>query len=56
MNFIQLYGIPWRHLEVADETQNNVVDQAMVTMGSQGFLRTARPMATAAGSRGNPPR
>ncbi|MBK1884920.1 hypothetical protein JIN85_21095, partial [Luteolibacter pohnpeiensis] len=40
VNFTQLYGIPWRHVEVPDERDNAKVDLAMANIGSQGFLRT----------------
>lgn len=40
MNFTQLYGIPWRHIECADEKDGNALDQAMSKFGANGWIRT----------------
>lgn len=40
MNFTQLYGIPWRHAEVADKTQDNAVARSLAEIGSRGYIIT----------------
>lgn len=40
MNFTQLYGIPWRHAEVADSKDTNAVKNALSLIGSNGYLVT----------------
>ncbi|HEX7260599.1 MAG TPA: DUF935 family protein, partial [Luteolibacter sp.] len=41
LNFTQLYGIPWRHAEVADLTKDrNVVETALANIGSKGYIVT----------------
>ena len=39
-NFVQLYGIPWRHAEIADEKDRNMVSAALANLGSAGYLIT----------------
>jgi phage gp29-like protein len=40
MNFTQLYGIPWRHAEVADKTDEGSVKAALAAIGSTGYIVT----------------
>lgn len=40
MNFTQLYGIPWRHAEVANPKDRNKVEAALANIGSSGFIVT----------------
>lgn len=40
MNFTQLYGIPWRHAEVADAAQDNIVAKSLAEIGSRGYIIT----------------
>jgi phage gp29-like protein/DNA topoisomerase IB len=40
MNFTQLYGIPWRHAEVANPKDRNAVAQALDQIGSTGRIVT----------------
>lgn len=40
MNFTQLYGIPWRHAEVADPKDDNAVASMLAGIGSRGYLIT----------------
>ena len=40
MNFTQLYGIPWRHAEISNPKDRNVVEQAMAGIGANGFIVT----------------
>lgn len=40
MNFTQLYGIPWRHAEVADATDEGKVKAALASIGSLGYIVT----------------
>lgn len=40
VNFAQLYGIPWRHAEVANATDRDVVSRALATIGSKGYIVT----------------
>lgn len=40
IHFSQLYGIPWRHAEVADRSQENAVAAALESIGSKGYLVT----------------
>lgn len=40
MNFTQLYGIPWRHAEVADSMEDNKVAAALAEIGSRGYIIT----------------
>lgn len=42
INFTQLYGIPWRHAQVADMGRDrNVVERALAEIGSKGYIVTA---------------
>lgn len=40
MNFTQLYGIPWRHAEVADAKDEAAVRNALANIGSLGYIVT----------------
>ena len=40
MNFTQLYGIPWRHAEVADAKDEGAVRNALANIGSLGYIVT----------------
>jgi len=40
MNFTQLYGIPWRHAEVADVKDEGAVKNALASIGSTGYIVT----------------
>lgn len=40
MNFTQLYGIPWRHAEVANPTEENAVKSALANIGANGYIVT----------------
>jgi phage gp29-like protein len=40
MNFTQLYGIPWRHAEVADVKDEAAVRTALANIGSLGYIVT----------------
>jgi phage gp29-like protein len=40
MNFTQLYGIPWRHAEVADAKDESAVRNALANIGSLGYIVT----------------
>jgi phage gp29-like protein len=40
MNFTQLYGIPWRHAEVGDSKDDNVVGKMLSEIGSRGYMIT----------------
>lgn len=40
MNFTQLYGIPWRHAEVADVKDEGAVRNALANIGSLGYIVT----------------
>ena len=40
MSFTQLYGIPWRHAEVANATDENAVRAAMASIGANGYIVT----------------
>lgn len=40
MNFTQLYGIPWRHAEVADTKDEGKVKAALASIGSLGYIVT----------------
>ena len=40
MSFTQLYGIPWRHAEVASSTDDNAVKSALASIGSNGYIVT----------------
>ena len=40
MNFTQLYGIPWRHAEVADVKDEGPVKKALATIGTNGYIVT----------------
>jgi phage gp29-like protein len=40
MNFTQLYGIPWRHAEVADSKDEFAVRSALANIGSLGYIVT----------------
>lgn len=40
LNFTQLYGIPWRHAEVADAKDEWGVKNALSTIGSNGYIVT----------------
>ena len=40
MNFTQLYGIPWRHAEVGDAKDDNVVGKMLSEIGSRGYIIT----------------
>ncbi|WP_226895735.1 phage portal protein family protein [Luteolibacter marinus] len=40
MSFTQLYGIPWRHAEVASAADDNAVKSALASIGSNGYIVT----------------
>jgi phage gp29-like protein len=40
MSFTQLYGVPWRHVEVADASDVSAVQAAMADIGSAGYVIT----------------
>ena len=40
MSFTQLYGIPWRHAEVADAKDEGSVRAALASIGSNGYIVT----------------
>lgn len=40
LNFTQLYGIPWRHAEVADSGDENKVKAALASIGINGYIVT----------------
>ena len=40
LNFTQLYGIPWRHAEVADSKDENIVKTALASIGANGYIVT----------------
>ena len=40
MSFTQLYGIPWRHAEVADAKDEGAVRSALAGIGSNGYIVT----------------
>jgi len=40
MNFTQLYGIPWRHAEVADAKDEGPVRAALAAIGANGYIVT----------------
>lgn len=40
LEFSQIYGIPWRHAEVADPKDRGVVDAALASIGARGFIVT----------------
>lgn len=40
LNFTQLYGIPWRHAEVADKKDDSTVEAALQGIGSKGYIIT----------------
>ena len=40
MSFTQLYGIPWRHAEVADSKDENAVKNALASIGTNGYIVT----------------
>lgn len=40
MNFTQLFGIPWRHAEVADSKDENAVKAALASIGANGYIVT----------------
>jgi phage gp29-like protein len=40
MSFTQLYGIPWRHAEVAEIKDQRVVESALAAIGANGYIVT----------------
>lgn len=40
LNFTQLYGIPWRHAEIADLADGRAVEKAMQEIGTRGYIIT----------------
>ena len=40
MSFTQLYGIPWRHAEVAESKDESAVKNALASIGSNGYIVT----------------
>ena len=40
MSFTQLYGIPWRHAEVADTKDESAVRSALAGIGANGYIVT----------------